>query len=244
MIRYSEEEGFIKPTGIRFREGQDEYIILPKVAVGVFSHHLFRDVIQRFSCKEVGYMKTANFERDIYILEYKGEKITFFMAGVSGPYICDDIEELHAQGVEKFIIFGNCGVLDSKIDEKYPDQKEEIKSTTKYSYNTIKSKASELKESLLNKYSDKTIIIVSHRRENIDLFDKVIYLEQGNLINLVLNQNLNNIEMLLQNKGTVFRNTIIENVYTRSFYGGYLLFCHKNNRLSHHNKNLLSLLFR
>lgn len=35
--------------------------------------------------------------------------------------------------------------------------------------------------------------------------------EQGNLINLVLNQNLNNIEMLLQNKGTVFRNTIIEN---------------------------------
>ena len=117
MIRYSEEEGFIKPTGIRFREGQDEYIILPKVAVGVFSHHLFRDVIQRFSCKEVGYMKTANFERDIYILDYKGEKITFFMAGVSGPYICDDIEELHAQGVEKFIIFGNCGVLDSKIED-------------------------------------------------------------------------------------------------------------------------------
>ena len=41
--------------------------------------------------------------------------------------------------------------LDSKIDEKYPDQKEEIKSTTKYSYNTIKSKASELKDKVIDK---------------------------------------------------------------------------------------------
>ena len=39
------------------------------------------------------------------------------MAGVSGPWLCADIEELHAQGVEKFIIFGNCGVLDSSIED-------------------------------------------------------------------------------------------------------------------------------
>jgi ATP-binding cassette subfamily B protein len=38
-------------------------------------------------------------------------------------------------------------------------------------------------KNIFNKYSNKTIIVVSHRRENIDLFDKVIYLEQGNLIN-------------------------------------------------------------
>ena len=117
MIRYSNEEGFIKPRGLFFREGQDEYIILPKVAVGVFSHHLFNDVIQKFSCREVGYLKCANYEKNIYILNYKGIKITFFMAGVGGPHICDDIEELHAQGAEKFIIFGNCGVLDSKIED-------------------------------------------------------------------------------------------------------------------------------
>ena len=39
------------------------------------------------------------------------------MAGVGGPSIASDIEELHAQGVEKFIIFGNCGVLDSSIED-------------------------------------------------------------------------------------------------------------------------------
>lgn len=117
MIRYSEEDGFIKATGIKFKENQDENIILPRVAVGVFSSHLFKDVIEKFSCKEVGYIDGANIERNVYILRYKNVNITFFMAGVSGSWICSDIEELKAQGVEKFIIFGNCGVLDSKIED-------------------------------------------------------------------------------------------------------------------------------
>jgi len=117
MIKYSNEEGFIKASGIKFKDNQDKNIILPRIAVGVFSRYLFKDVIQKFNCREVGYISCANTEKDIYILNYKGEEITFFMAGVSGPWISADIEELSAQGVEKFIIFGNCGVLDSKIED-------------------------------------------------------------------------------------------------------------------------------
>lgn len=117
MIRYSNEDGFIRPKGIKFKEGQDKNIVLPKVAVGVFSRHLFEDVVEKFSCKEVGYISGANLERNVYILRYKEIELTFFMAGVSGPWICADIEELHAQGVEKIVIFGNCGVLDSKIED-------------------------------------------------------------------------------------------------------------------------------
>ncbi|MDD4734363.1 MAG: hypothetical protein PHU05_05945, partial [Bacilli bacterium] len=117
MIKYSNEEGFIKAKGIKFRENQKKDIILPKVAVGVFSRHLYDDVIEKFSCNEVGYISNANFERNVFVLRYKDIEITFFMAGVSGPHICADIEELSAQGVEKFIIFGNCGVLDSNIED-------------------------------------------------------------------------------------------------------------------------------
>ena len=117
MIIFSEEEGFIKPKGIKFREGQDATIVLPKVAVGVFSRHLFDDVVEKFKSKKVGYISCANIERDIYILNYKGVEITFFMAGVSGPWISADIEQLNASGVEKFIIFGNCGVIDSNIED-------------------------------------------------------------------------------------------------------------------------------
>ena len=117
MIKYDKSEPFIKPHGIKFREGQDPNIKLPKVAVGVFSRHLFKDIVEKFSTKEVGYMSCANLEREIYIINYKGTILTLFMAGVSAPWIVADIEELHSQGVEKFIIFGNCGVLDSKIED-------------------------------------------------------------------------------------------------------------------------------
>ena len=41
MIRFGKEEPFIKPTGIKFKSGQDSNIKLPEVAVGVFSKHLF-----------------------------------------------------------------------------------------------------------------------------------------------------------------------------------------------------------
>ena len=117
MIRYSELDGFIRPKGIKFRDGQDKDIILPSVAVGVFSRHLFFDLVEKFSCNEVGYLSCANGERNVYIMKYKDTEITLFMAGVGGSFISADIEELHKQGVEKFIIFGNCGVLDRTIED-------------------------------------------------------------------------------------------------------------------------------
>ena len=117
MIRYDNSEPYIKPKGIKFREGQDSNIKLPEVAIGVFSEHLYKDIIEKYSTKEVGYISRANLERNVYIINYKGIYITLFMAGVSGAWICADMEELHQQGVEKFIIFGNCGVLDSKIED-------------------------------------------------------------------------------------------------------------------------------
>ena len=39
------------------------------------------------------------------------------MAGVGSPLLAGDIEELSSQGVKKFIIFGNCGVLDNNIPD-------------------------------------------------------------------------------------------------------------------------------
>lgn len=116
MIKYSNEEGFIKPNGIKFRDNQKN-IKLPKVAVLVFSRYLFKDVIKKFNSYEVGYIECANMERDVYIVKYNNQEFTFFMAGVSGPWISSDIEELSQQGVEKFIIFGNCGVLDKNIKD-------------------------------------------------------------------------------------------------------------------------------
>lgn len=117
MIMFSREEGFIKPTGIKFRDGQDPSIKLPKVAVGVFSKDLFDKIVENYKCYEAGYISIANGEKNIYVLEYENTLITLFMAGVGGPLVAGDIEDLHVNGVEKFIIFGNCGVLDSSIED-------------------------------------------------------------------------------------------------------------------------------
>ena len=115
MIILGKGEVFLKPIGLTFKDGQDNNIRLPKVAIGVFSKVLFNEIINKFDCKEIGMIRNVNFEKKVYILNYKNQLFTFFMAGVGGPSISRDIEDLHVQGVEKIVIFGNCGVLDSTI---------------------------------------------------------------------------------------------------------------------------------
>ena len=118
MIIYSEQEGIINPMGIKLNGQHDKSIVLPEVAVGVFSFHLFEHIINNhpeLNPTYAGYLTCANMDRNIYKIDYKGTKITFFIAGVGGPLLAGDIEDLSLHGVKKFIIFGNCGVLDKSI---------------------------------------------------------------------------------------------------------------------------------
>lgn len=118
MIVFSKGEGLIKATGIRKLDGtRDVNYKLPHIAVGVFSEYLLEDIVEKFECIKVGFISGANCSRPVYIMKYEDIKIALFMAGVSGPWISADIEELSANGVDTFIIFGNCGVLDKKIED-------------------------------------------------------------------------------------------------------------------------------
>ena len=95
MIFYSSEEGFIKPRGIKNNKGiRDTSIKLPHIAVGVFSEYLLKDIASKFECKKVGELTE---KRPVYELKYKNAKITLFMAGISGPWISADIEELNSE---------------------------------------------------------------------------------------------------------------------------------------------------
>ena len=118
MIIYSKEEGLIKPYGIKRLDGtRDVNYKLPHIAVGVFSQYLLEDIVGKFECEKVGVISCANCQRPVYVLKYKNIKITLFLAGVSGPWISADIEELNVNGVDTYIIFGNCGVLDKSIED-------------------------------------------------------------------------------------------------------------------------------
>lgn len=52
------------------------------MAIGVFSKVLFNEIINKFDCKEIGMIRNVNFEKKVYILNYKNQLFTFFMAGV------------------------------------------------------------------------------------------------------------------------------------------------------------------
>ena len=115
MIIYSNEEGFIKPRGIKNKNGiHDLSIKLPHIAVGVFSKHLLNDIVKKYKSEKVGELTE---KRPVYSMKYKDTIITLFMAGISGPWLSGDIEDLSTNGVDTFIIFGNCGVLDNKIED-------------------------------------------------------------------------------------------------------------------------------
>lgn len=118
MIRYSEEEGFIKSEGIRDRNDKRlEKVLLPKTAIGVFSIKLLESIVEKFNCEKVGYFGGASFHRPVYVMRHNNQEFTLFNAGISGAWISSDIEDLNYNGVKKFIIFGNCGVLDKTIGD-------------------------------------------------------------------------------------------------------------------------------
>ncbi len=118
MIRYSEEEGFIKSEGIRDRNDKRlEKVLLPKTAIGVFSIKLLESIVEKFNCEKVGYFGGASFHRPVYVMRHNNKEFTLFNAGISGAWISSDIEDLNYNGVKKFIIFGNCGVLNKTIGD-------------------------------------------------------------------------------------------------------------------------------
>ena len=69
----------LKHMDLNIEKDKIKNIKLPSVAVGVFSRHLFDDVIEKYSALEVGYFSCANMERNIYIIKYKRYRNSLFL---------------------------------------------------------------------------------------------------------------------------------------------------------------------
>ena len=67
--------------------------------------------------KKLGNLAIAIKTRNINDAHKYAKNTILILAGISGPWISADIEELNANGVDTFIIFGNCGVLDKNIED-------------------------------------------------------------------------------------------------------------------------------
>ncbi len=90
---------------------------MPEVAIGCFSFRLFNKIVAGGKCIKIAELHNTGEHKDVYEIEYKGQKFALFKVGVGAPMAVGDIEDMAALGVKKFIIFGNCGVLDAKIED-------------------------------------------------------------------------------------------------------------------------------
>lgn len=90
---------------------------IPEVAIACFSKTLFDKIIEGSKCMEIARLNNTNGDNIIYEVEYNDKRFALFMMSVGAPAAVNDIEDIHAMGCKKFIVFGNCGVLDKNIDD-------------------------------------------------------------------------------------------------------------------------------
>ncbi len=89
----------------------------PKIGITCFSKKLIDRYVETFNAEPIARAHNANGDIPIYKINHKGLDIALFMSPVGAATCTVAYEEIIAMGLEKLIIFGTCGVLDSNIDD-------------------------------------------------------------------------------------------------------------------------------
>ncbi len=91
----------------------------PKIAISCFSFKTFEKLVKDLNAEEIEWLELENANNvwKVYKAKYNGIEVLIFMSIVGAAACVAVLEELHAVGVEKFIIFGTCGVLDKNIKD-------------------------------------------------------------------------------------------------------------------------------
>lgn len=79
----------------------------------IFSKVIHDHLLEEYECKEIALMGSCTGSIPIYCLEYKGEKIAFYLASIGSAVASSACYEVYwITGATKFIMFGSCGSLD------------------------------------------------------------------------------------------------------------------------------------
>lgn len=89
---------------------------LPETVVSCFSHVTFERMLNMAAdVRVLAELGDANAKYPIYRGLWQGPPLTFALAMVGAPSCVAMLEELHALGAKRFVVFGNCGVLNQQI---------------------------------------------------------------------------------------------------------------------------------
>lgn len=90
---------------------------LPKVGVSCFSHRTFARMADALSAEECAATGIAGMHLPVCRAAFCGTELALFLAPVGAPACVSVLEDLFAMGLEKLVLFGNCGVLDRAIGD-------------------------------------------------------------------------------------------------------------------------------
>ena len=90
---------------------------MPETAVACYSHATFERIVGELGAQRIAETSSANGIWHIYKANYKGTDVALFMLAVGAAMSVAMLEDVFQMGVRRVIVFGTCGVLDSKIDD-------------------------------------------------------------------------------------------------------------------------------
>lgn len=84
-------------------------------AIATFSNEILEFVIEQYPYKEVAHLGSVNGHRPIYLVNINGRSFIFYMSSIGACLAGNDLIEMQWQtGINKLIVFGSAGALDSK----------------------------------------------------------------------------------------------------------------------------------
>ena len=107
---YDESEEIVKAEV--YTTGQKR---LPSIAITCFKTELIQVVKNSNNFEEYSELYVCGEAIKIYKTQIEGKDVIIYRTLVGGPATTSMMEELHARGVETFIIFGSCGELTSNL---------------------------------------------------------------------------------------------------------------------------------
>ncbi len=88
------------------------------VCVITFSCKVIEWALQNLSCEKVAEIGCCNGNRPIYLTEWKGKKIAFYMTFVSSSGAATCLEEVRClTGCRDYVVFGSCGTLNGQLTD-------------------------------------------------------------------------------------------------------------------------------
>lgn len=89
----------------------------PETVISIFSHHLFKRVIELLGGRKIAQTKDVDGIWPVYEVEYQGHRFAMYKARLGAPACVGSFEDIIPMGAKRIILLGNCGVLDQSIKD-------------------------------------------------------------------------------------------------------------------------------